>query len=47
MRVVSRSVTTVRRSGPDSYISERQEFELDVNGRFVPVVTQTVHTAGR
>ena len=47
MRVVSRSVTTVRRSGPDSYISERQEFKLDVNGLFVPVVTETVHTAGR
>ena len=41
LRTVRRSVTTVRRSGTDSYTSERQVFEVDVNGRFVPVATQT------
>ena len=41
LRVVRRSVTTMRRSGSDSYVSDRQVFELDVNGRFVPVLTQT------
>jgi hypothetical protein len=30
----------VRGIGTDSYSSERQVFEVDVNGRFVPVVTQ-------
>ena len=39
LRRVRRSVTTVRRSGTDSYTSERQVFEVDVNGRFVPVAT--------
>jgi hypothetical protein len=34
-RVVRRSVTTMRRSGSDSYVSEREVFELDVNGRLV------------
>ena len=34
LRVVRRSVTTMRRSGSDSYVSDRQVFELDVNGRF-------------
>jgi hypothetical protein len=46
LRVVRRSVTTMRRSGSDSYVSERQVFELDVNGRFVPVLTQTEHNSG-
>jgi hypothetical protein len=41
LRTVRRSVTTVRRIGTDSYASERQVFEVDVNGRFVPVATQT------
>jgi hypothetical protein len=44
VRVVRRSVTTMRRSGSDSYVSDRQVFELDVNGRFVP--TQTDHDSG-
>ena len=41
LRVVRRSVTTVRGSGEDSYVSERHVFEPDANGRFVPVLTQT------
>ena len=45
MRIVERSVTTVRRSGSDSYVSERQVFQLDGNGRLVLVRTQTQHTS--
>jgi hypothetical protein len=46
LRVVRRSVTTVRRSGTDdSYVSERQVLEPDLNGRFVPVLTQTERTS--
>ena len=41
LRVVQRSVTTLRRSGTDSYVSERQVFERDVNGRFVLARKQT------
>jgi hypothetical protein len=47
LRVVRRSVTTTRRSGSESYVSDRQVFELDANGRFVPVLTQTEHDSGR
>ncbi len=35
LRLVKRIVTTTRRSGDDSYVSERQVFDLDVNGRLV------------
>ena len=45
LRVVQRSVTTVRKSGNDSYVTERQIFERDTNGRFVPILTQTERTA--
>jgi hypothetical protein len=45
LRVIRRSVTTVRPTGTDSYVSERQVFELDVNGRFVPVLTQIERTS--
>jgi hypothetical protein len=41
LRVVQRSVTTVRRSGTDSYVTERQVFERDANGRLVLVRKQT------
>jgi hypothetical protein len=44
VRVVQRSLTTVRRSGSDSYVSERQVFERDANGRLVPVLTQIDRT---
>jgi hypothetical protein len=46
LRVVQRSVTTVRRTGADSFVSERQVFERDANGRLVLVSTQTEHTSG-
>ena len=45
LRVVQRSVTTVRRSGSDSYVSERHVFERDANGRLVPSLTQTERTS--
>ncbi len=43
LRVVQRSVTTLRRSGSggDSSVSERQIFELDGNGRLVLVRKQS------
>jgi hypothetical protein len=41
LRIVQRTVTTVRRSGTDSYVTERQVFERDVNGRLVLVHKQT------
>ena len=47
MRVVRRSVTTVRRTGPDSYVTEEQVFHRDVNGRLVPFQTQIGHTSRR
>jgi len=45
LRVVQRSVTTVRSSGAASYVSERQVFELDVNGRLVLVRKQSEATS--
>jgi hypothetical protein len=41
LQIIQRSVTTVRRLGTDSYVSERHVFERDTNGRFVPVLSQT------
>jgi hypothetical protein len=40
MRVLKRSVTTVRTDDSGARITEQQLFELDVNGRFAPVLTQ-------
>ena len=45
LRVVQRSVTTERKSGSDSYVSERQIFEPDGNGRFVLVGKQSEQTS--
>jgi hypothetical protein len=45
MRIVRRTVTTVRRSGTDSYVTERQMFEPDGNGRLVLVGRQTESTS--
>ena len=45
LRVVQRSVTTVRKSGNDSYVSERQIFEPDGNGRFVLIRKQSEQTS--
>jgi hypothetical protein len=45
LRVVERSLTTVRRSGSDASVSERHVFRRDANGRFVPFQTQTERTS--
>jgi hypothetical protein len=45
MRVVRRCVTTLRRSGSDSYVSERQIFEPDGNARLVLVRTKSEQTS--
>jgi len=45
LRVVQRSVTTVRRSGTASYVREWQVFELDVSGRLVLVRKQSEATS--
>ena len=45
MRIVRRTVTTVRRSGTDSYVTERQMFEPDGNGRLVLVGKQSEQTS--
>jgi hypothetical protein len=41
LRVVQRSVTTLRKSGNGSYVTERQIFEPDGNGRLVLVRKQS------
>ena len=41
LRIVRRTVTTVRRVGADSDASEREVFEVDLNGRLIPVATET------
>jgi hypothetical protein len=45
LRMVQRSLTTVRRSGNDSYVSERHVYQRDADGRLVPVLTQTDRTS--
>jgi hypothetical protein len=44
MRVFRRSMTTVRKIGPARWLTERQVFELDLNGRMV-LVESSVHDA--
>ena len=47
MRVIKRSVTTVRTDASGVQITEQQLFELDVNGRFAPVLRQTEQKSTR
>ena len=47
MRVVQRTVVTVRNVAPDRQVTERQVFELDVNGRLAPVVRETEETVAK
>ena len=44
LRLVQRSVTTLRSSGDDSYVSERKVFEPDGNGRLVLVRKESEQT---
>jgi len=46
LRVTRRTVIAVRRAGPDRWATERQVFERDVNGRMVPLQTETEETTG-
>ena len=46
-RVIRRTVTTVRPNGADRSITEREVFELDVNGRMTRVARETVESSGR
>ena len=46
VRIVRRSVTTVRQSGTGSSVTEREIFELDVNGRFVLVYSESERSSG-
>ena len=45
MRLVQRTVVTVRNVASGRQVTERQVFELDVNGRLTPVLTETEETA--
>lgn len=45
MRVVRRTVVMVRTLASGRQVTERQVFELDVNGRLTPVLTETEETA--
>jgi hypothetical protein len=46
-RLTSRTVTTVRRIGPDRLVTDRQVFERDVNGRMRLIVSETEDSVGR
>jgi hypothetical protein len=41
MRIVQRTLVTVRRAGPDRLTTERRVLERDVNGRLAPVLAET------
>jgi hypothetical protein len=47
MRVVQRTVVTVRNLGPDRQTTERQVFERDVNGRLALVRRETEEAAAK
>jgi hypothetical protein len=46
LRVIRRTVTTVRQIGTDRWVTERQVFERDVNGRLRLVINETEERAG-
>jgi hypothetical protein len=47
MRMVRRTVTAVRQIGTDRWVTERQVFERDVNGRLQLVINETEEGVGR
>jgi hypothetical protein len=47
LRLTQRNVETVRRIGADRWLTERQVFERDVNGRMSLVLTETEETAAK
>ena len=46
MRVIRRTVTTVRHVGTDRWVTERQVFERDANGQLRLVINETEERAG-
>ena len=46
LRMIRRTVTTVRQIGTDRWVTERQVFERDVNGRMRLVINDTEERAG-
>jgi hypothetical protein len=46
LRVIRRTVTTVRQIGTDRWVTERQLFERDVNGRLRLVIDETEERVG-
>ena len=47
MQVIRRTVTTVRQIGADRWVTERQVFERDIEGRLRLVINETEERAGR
>jgi hypothetical protein len=47
MRVIRRSVETVRQIGPGRWVTDRQIFEPDLNGRLVPIRSEREERAPR
>ena len=47
MRVIRRTLTTVRRTGPNQWVTERRVFELGVNGEMVPAMIEREETTRR
>ena len=47
MRLVRRAEITVRKTGPNRWTTERRVFEMDVNGRLVPTITEVEDSTGR
>jgi hypothetical protein len=47
LRIIERSVETLRQIGPDRWEVERQVFFLDGNGRLTPVVTEKGESVGK
>ena len=45
LRAIRRIVTTVRRTGPDRWVTARQIFEVDANGRLAPAIADSEDTA--
>jgi hypothetical protein len=47
LRVIQRTIETVRQIGPDRWEMQRQVFALDGNGRLVPVLTEKGQASGK
>jgi hypothetical protein len=45
LRLRRRVVTSVRQVAPDRWVTERQVFDLDPNGRLVPSITERTESS--